>query len=147
LITDLDVALANLKDIRTRITKFEKQVNQGVKATNKKLRGVKGRKPRVVDPNAPPSGFAKPGPVSNELRKFLGIGNEELISRTAVTKAINQYCRDHELQLESDKRKILPDPPLKALLKIKDGDELTFFNMQTYMKGHFPNKEGVFPVV
>ena len=37
---------------------------------NKKM---KGRKPRVVDPNKPPSGFAKPGPISPELAKFCKI--------------------------------------------------------------------------
>ena len=50
---------------------------------------MKGRVKRVKDPNAPPSGFAKPGPVSDELRKFLSLGKDELIARTDVTKKIN----------------------------------------------------------
>jgi chromatin remodeling complex protein RSC6 len=141
LLKDLDTAVSLIKDLRGRVAKLEKQVHRDTKLANKKL---KGRKKRVVDPNAEPSGFAKPGPVSAELGKFLGLKGDELISRTNVTKRINAYCRDNKLQLESDKRKIVPDAPLKKLLKMNDGDELTFFNLQTYMKKHFPNKEGVF---
>ena len=108
---------------------------------NKKM---KGRVRRVVDPNKPPSGFAKPGPVSPELRKFLGLAKDELIARTEVTKRINAYCKEHKLQKEADKRTIHPDTTLKKLLNLKKGDELTFFNLQKYMKIHYPNKEGVF---
>ena len=143
LLKDLDSALSLIKDLRGRVAKLEKQVHRDTKAANKKL---KGRKKRVIDPNAEPSGFAKPGPVSAELGKFLGLKKDELISRTNVTKRINAYCRENKLQLESDKRKIVPDAPLKKLLKMQAGDELTFFNLQTYMKKHFPDKEGKFPV-
>ena len=99
---------------------------------------------RVVDPNKPPSGFAKPGPVSDELAKFLSLGKGELIARTEVTKRITKYCQERDLQKKEDKRTIHPDKPLKDLLRLKKGDELTFFNLQKYMKIHYPNKEGVF---
>ena len=77
---------------------------------NKKL---KGRAKRVVDPNKPPSGFAKPGPVSDELRSFLGLGKDELIARTEVTKKITEYCKEHNLQKAEDKRSIKTDAALK----------------------------------
>ena len=138
---DLDSAYTLIRDLRSRVAKMEKQINRDTKATNKKLRG---RKKRVVDPNAEPSGFAKPGPVSDELSKFLKLGKGELISRTAVTRRINTYCKDNNLQLESDKRQIVPNEPLRKLLKMNKDDKLTFFNLQTYMKVHFPDKGGVF---
>ena len=34
-------------------------------------------------------------------------------------------------------RKINPDKYLAKLLNLKKGDELTYFNLQKYMKGHF----------
>jgi chromatin remodeling complex protein RSC6 len=105
---------------------------------------MKGRSKRVVDPNKPPSGFAKPGPVSDELRTFLKLGADELIARTEVTKKITEYCKLHNLQKVEDKRTINCDAPLRKLLRLKKGDELTFFNLQKYMKIHYPNKEGVF---
>ena len=105
---------------------------------------MKGRAKRVVDPNKPPSGFAKPGPVSDELRSFLKLGPDELIARTEVTKKITEYCKKHNLQKAEDKRTINVDSALKKLLRLKKGDELTFFNLQKYMKVHYPNKDGVF---
>lgn len=142
LVSALDTTLATVRDLKSRLQKLEKQVHREHKAQLKKSRG---RKKRVVDPNAEPSGFAKPGPVSAELRKFLSLGSDETIARTSVTQRINAYCKANNLQDPSDKRKIIPDTPLRKLLKMSKSDELTFFNLQKYMKVHFPNKDGVFP--
>jgi chromatin remodeling complex protein RSC6 len=130
-----------IKSLVSRVNALEKRVGRDRKVMNKKMRG---RVRRVVDPNKPPSGFAKPGPISEDLRKFLGLGKEDLIARTEVTKRINAYCKEHKLQKEEDKRTIHPDATLRKLLKLSKGDELTFFNLQKYMKIHYPNKEGVF---
>ena len=53
--------------------------------------------------------------------------------------------KENNLQNLDDKRIILPDKPLQKLLRIKKTDQLTYFNLQKYMKVHFPNKEGVYP--
>ena len=107
---------------------------------------VKGRVKKGKDPNKPPSGFAKPGPVSKDLRTFLGLKEGDLISRTKVTQQFTAYCRDHNLQKDSDKRTINPDKTIKSLLRLdKNSPPLTFFNLQRYMKIHYPNKEGVIP--
>jgi len=137
-----DDLLKLARDFKARVNKLEKTVARDHRQLEKK---VKGKRRRVVNPDAPPSGFAKPGPVSDELRKFLNLGKDDLIARTEVTKAINAYCKEHKLQNEADKRKILPDTHLRKLLKMKKTDDLTFFNLQTYLKVHFPNKEGIFP--
>ena len=138
-----DDILQMARTFKSRLGKLEKTVAKEHKQLEKR---AKGKKRRVANPDAPPSGFAKPGPVSPELAKFLGLGNGELIARTEVTKAINAYCKEHNLQNEADKRKIHPDTHLKKLLKLKKNDELTFFNLQTFLKVHFPNKDGVYPV-
>jgi len=137
-----DEFLNMARSFKSQVQKLEKQVHRDHKQMVKKVRG---KRKRQTDPNAPPSGFAKPGPVSDELRKFLSLAAGELIARTEVTKAINTYCKKHDLQNQSDKRKIIPDAPMRKLLKLGKGDELTFFNLQTYLKVHFPNKEGVYP--
>lgn len=137
-----DSMLQMAREFKSRVSKLEKTVAKEHKQLEKRIRG---KKRRATNPNASPSGFAKPGPVSDELRKFLDLGATELIARTEVTKAINAYCKKHGLQNEADKRKILPDAPLRKLLKMKKSDDLTFFNLQTYLKVHFPNKEGVYP--
>ena len=132
-------ALSVIKSLSSKVNSLEKRVARDRRIMNKKM---KGRTKRVVDPNKPPSGFAKPGPVSTELRTFLGLGKDELIARTEVTKRINEYCKDKNLQKEEDKRTIHADASLRKLLRLKKGDELTFFNLQKYMKVHYPNKDG-----
>ena len=137
----LTAAMTTIKTLTSMVKSLEKRVARDQKVMNKKL---KGRAKRVVDPNKPPSGFAKPGPVSDELRSFLGLGKDELIARTEVTKKITEYCKEHNLQKAEDKRSIKTDAALKKLLRLQKGDELTFFNLQKYMKVHYPNKDGVF---
>jgi len=142
-ISELDTALNTIRTLKSRLQKLEKQVHRDHKALVKKANGKRARKPR--DPNAPKSGFAKPGPVSDEMRKFLGMKKDDLISRTDVTKRIHQYCKGKDLQDPADKRHIKADSPLRKLLKMSKDDDLTFFNLQKFMKVHFPNKEGVYP--
>jgi chromatin remodeling complex protein RSC6 len=134
-------AVEIIKGLSSKVNALEKRVARDRKVMNKKM---KGRAKRVVDPNKPPSGFAKPGPVSQELSKFLNLGKGDLIARTEVTKRITKYCQERDLQKKEDKRTINADKPLRDLLRLKKGDELTFFNLQKYMKVHYPNKEGQF---
>ena len=138
----LKAALTLIKELSSQVSRLEKRVTRDQKVMNKKM---KGKVKRVVDPNKPPSGFAKPGKVSDELRAFLSLGKDELIARTEVTKRINAYCKEHGLQGKEDKRILKADKTLKTLLRLGKNDELTFFNLQKYMKVHFPNKDGVFP--
>lgn len=134
-------AMTLIKGLVSHVSRLEKRVSRDRKVMNKKM---KGRVKRVVDPNRPPSGFAKPGPVSDELRAFLKLDKDELISRTQVTRRITEYCKEHNLQKEEDKRTIHPNAALKKLLRTKKDDTLTFFNLQKFMKVHYPNKDGVF---
>ena len=136
-----DTFLVMARSFKAKVKELEKNVQREHKSLEKK---TKGKRRRSSNPDGQPSGFAKPGPVSDELRKFLGLGKDELIARTEVTKAINKYCKEHNLQNEKDKRQIMADAPLRKLLKMKKSDDLTFFNLQTYLKVHFPNKDGVY---
>ena len=138
----LKTALTLVKDLTVKFNALEKRVNRDRKVMDKKM---KGRVKRVKDPNAPLSGFAKPGPVSDELRKFLGLSKDELISRTQVTRKFTEYCKAHDLQNGPDKRVIHPDKTVMKLLRLdKHSESLTFFNLQKYMKVHYPNKDGVY---
>ena len=143
IVTELDNALTTIRNLKIHVQKLEKQVHKDTKVLNKRANGKRARKPR--DPNAPKSGFAKDGPVSDEMRKFLGMKKDDLISRTDVTKRIHEYCKSKDLQNPADKRQIKPDASLRKLLRMNKDDDLTFFNLQKYMKVHFPNKEGVYP--
>ena len=140
---DIKQLVNTLKSLSTRYNTLQKRVVRDQRVMEKK---VKGRVKKEKDPNKPPSGFAKPGPVSKDLRSFLGLKEGDLISRTKVTQAFTAYCKEHNLQKDSDKRTINADKTVTKLLRLdKNSPPLTFFNLQRYMKIHYPNKEGVIP--
>jgi chromatin remodeling complex protein RSC6 len=87
--------------------------------------------------NRVPCGFAKPTLISDELATFLGkeIGIE--MARTAVTSEISTYIKANNLQDKANGRIINPDDKLTKLLNIKVGEELTYLNLQKFMKHHF----------
>jgi chromatin remodeling complex protein RSC6 len=115
-------------DFKTLEKVMSREMKLAAKASNKKRRSSGDRKP---------SGFVKPTVISDELAQFLGkeIGTE--MARTEVSKDINTYIRSHNLQDKTNGRIIHPDAKLTKLLKVAKGDELTYFNLQRYMKHHF----------
>ena len=115
-------------DYKTLEKAMAREMKAAAKASSKKRRNTGDRKP---------SGFVKPTAISNELAHFLGksIGTE--MARTEVSKEINSYIRSHNLQDKDNGRIIHPDAKLTKLLNVAKGDELTYFNLQRYMKHHF----------
>ena len=105
-----------------------KEIRTAQKASAKKRRKVGNRAP---------SGFVKPTLISKELSEFLGKSDGSEMARTEVTREINAYIRNNNLQDKENGRRINPDTKLKSLLKLKKGEELTYFNLQRYMSPHF----------
>ena len=135
LVEQLKVLQNSLKELTVYTSKLEKRVAKDQKVLQKRVNGKRKR----TNNSSSPSGFSKPGPVSDELRSFLKLGDGELVARTEVTKRINAYCKEHGLQGKEDKRILKPDKTLKTLLRLGKNDELTFFNLQKYMKVHISN--------
>jgi len=85
-----------------------------------------------------PSGFAKPNKISDELCDFIGVPHGTEKSRTDITRYINTYVKEHNLNKPTNRRIILPDDKLKAILNVKEGEEVTFFILQRLISHHFP---------
>ena len=85
-----------------------------------------------------PSGFAKPNKISNELCDFIGVPHGTEKSRTDITRYINTYVKEHNLNKPTNRRIILPDDKLKAILNVQEGEEVTFFILQRLISHHFP---------
>jgi len=84
-----------------------------------------------------PSGFVKPTSITDELATFLGKETGIEMARTEVSKQIHRYITDNQLKDKVNGRKINADSKLATLLKLGQDDELTYFNLQRYMKHHF----------
>jgi len=123
---------AQMSSLRTEFRGIERQVTRELKAAAK----VSQKRKRKAG-NRAPSGFVKPTLISNELAGFLGKPEGTEMARTEVTREINAYIREHKLQDKDNGRKIIADKKLTGLLKLKKGDELTYFNLQRYMSPHF----------
>lgn len=85
-----------------------------------------------------PSGFAKPNKISNELCDFIGVPYGTEKSRTDITRFINAYVKEHNLNKPDNRRFIIPDAKLKAILNVKDGEEINYFILQRLISHHFP---------
>lgn len=112
--------------------KFEKRMTREMKEARKNRR--KSRAPLAEGEERKPSIFEIPVPITDELSIFLGGGKGSTMSRSQVTKAVSKYIKDNKL---NEKHQIHPDPALRKLLGVKEGDELTIFNMQSYLQKHY----------
>lgn len=142
LIKDFNTHMDTAKSLSARMKVLQKEVN-------KTTRGKGTRKKPVVedDPDAPKrvSALQKPVSISDELCKFLGfeVGTEH--SRQKVTAGINAYIKENDLQDPTNRRYIrLEGSEAAAGLKklLRDPDQpVTFFNIQRYLKPHYPMSE------
>jgi len=130
-LTKLQSAQAVLASIRSEVNELKRQHARELRAANK------ANKRRKTSANRAPSGFVKPTLISNELAAFLGKPEGSVLARTEVTREVNAYIRNQKLQDKDNGRKINPDAKLLKLLKLKKGEELTYFNLQKYMAAHF----------
>ena len=133
--------LTTLTTFRQSITALQSQIRGLEKSVRKEMKGLrKEASKNRAKGNRKPSGFAKPSAVTAELCKFMGKEEGTEIARTEVTQHLIQYIKDNELQFAENKKIIVPDATLKSLLGVKDGDEVTYFNLQRLMNKHFVKK-------
>jgi chromatin remodeling complex protein RSC6 len=81
--------------------------------------------------------FLKLRPISDELSTFMGLPPKSQRSQTDVTKFISNYVKTHNCFDPNFKRRIIPDAKLAKLLRVKDSQEVTYLNLQSFLKVHF----------
>lgn len=133
-LSNLTTHISTLKKSLTSIHKeYSKERKQWQKLQSKKKSGGSGVKHQ--------SGIAKPGFISPALCNFIGVIEGTEMARTEVIKFVNKYIKEKELQDNNNKKVIVPDAKLQTLLQSKNSDEITYFNLQTYMKPHYANPQ------
>lgn len=141
--------LNSITELLDTLAKTSKALTLEMKSLTKdvnKLRisksGSKKQK-RVLNPDVPRKlgALEKPVPITDELSEFLGFEKGEMYSRQQVTQTINKFVKDNDLQNPENRRYILleSEAGLKLKTLLRDPDQpLTFFNIQRYLKVHYP---------
>ena len=151
-----DALLSNLTEqLKALSTEFTTRVRDAVKATQEAAKAAKkeardSKKKRKVDPatlnpeqraaweaRRANNAFLKEKPLSPELCQFMGLKAGEMRSQTDVTKFISEYVKSHSCFDPTFRRRILPNAALAKLLRVDDKTEVTYLNLQKFLKVHF----------
>ena len=144
LFNDLQAQLTTLADAGVQMPTLKKGLISLKKSMDKERKELLKAQPKKKSKSASsapraPSGFAKPAAISKELAKFIGEKPDALVARTTVTRFITTYVKEKNLQDPANKRVIVPDVSLKKLLAVTDKSEpVTYFNLQRFLKRHYP---------
>ncbi len=135
-------------DVTSRLRAVIHDAQEAVKALKREARDSKRR--RRVDPETlspeerkvweerrAKNAFLKLRPISDELAVFMGIPAKSKKSQTDVTRFLANYIKTHNCFDPNFKRRIVPDAKLAKLLRTTDADNVTYLNLQKFLKVHF----------
>ena len=143
------------EQLKSLSTEFTAKVREAVKATQEAAKQAKkeqrdSKKKRKINPadmtpeqkaaweaRRANNAFLVERPLSDELCAFMGITKGSKRSQTQVTKYVSEYVKSHNCFDPNFKRRILPNAALAKLLKVDDKTEVTYLNLQRFLKVHF----------
>jgi hypothetical protein len=129
---------ATLETISADVQALQKDLKSLRKMVRKVLGDIEDPTGEKKAARAQNNGFNKPQQVTEALHTFLQLPAGELISRSAVTKAVNAYVTEKALKQGQN---ITLDATLKALLVVPEGVQVTFLNIQKYLNQHYIKPE------
>ena len=151
-----DVLLTSVQDrlralsseVTTRVRELIREATDAAKAIKREARESKRRvrkDPATMTPEERATyearrannAFLKLRPISDELASFMGLPAKSERSQTDVTKFVATYVKSNNCFDPNMKRRIIPDAKLAKLLRAKDGQEVTYLNLQSFLKVHF----------
>ena len=151
-----EALLATLTEqLKALSTEFTAKVREAVKSTQEAAKAAKkeardSKKKRKISPEEMTpeqrkawearranNAFLVQRPLSPELCSFMGIGAGSKRSQTEVTKFVSEYVKSHNCFDPNFKRRIIPNAALSKLLRVDDKTEVTYLNLQKYLKVHF----------
>mgnify|MGYP000881972067 CR=1 FL=1 len=131
IIEKVNTLFVSFKEVQALLKVLSKEYDKQQKIIEK------AQKKRQNAKNSP-SGFAKPNKISDELCDFIGVPHGTEKSRTDITRFINTYVKEHNLNKPENKRFILPDDKLKKILNVGDKEDINYFILQKLISHHFP---------
>ena len=129
------VTLETLNAALEAIAKEQRALHKDIRKIRQYIEDPTGEKHEARTKN---NGFNKPLGVSEKLRAFLNLPADEKISRSQVTRKVNEYVEAKGLKAGQN---ISLDETLKDLLQVPEGVQVTFLNIQKYINPHYIKEE------
>jgi chromatin remodeling complex protein RSC6 len=124
-----DESVANIKTLQ----RLQKRVAKEVKEAGRRRR----RSKREGEDGAPrekrPTIFTTPVTLKDELCTFLGKSKGTQMTPADVTRAFSAYVDSHKLKDAEKGHTIHPDAAMRKVLGVKEGETLTYRNIQSYL--------------
>jgi chromatin remodeling complex protein RSC6 len=124
-----DEAVANIKTLQ----RLQKRVAKEVKEASKRRRRAKREGEDGTPKEKRPTIFTTPVTLKDELCGFLGKSKGSQMTPADVTRAFSAYVDSHKLKDAEKGHTIHPDAAMRKVLGVKEGETLTYRNIQSYL--------------
>jgi chromatin remodeling complex protein RSC6 len=133
-LNEVNAHINDMKELFSVLEKKAKKLSHSIDSLVKKEQktSLKPKKERK------PCGFAVSSKVTSEMCEFMGKNDGELISRIEITKYLNKYIKENNLENSENRQIIVPDEKLwKILGEEAQSKKITHFTIQKYLNKHF----------
>ena len=124
-----DQSVAAVKTLQ----KLQKRVAKEVKEAGRRRRRAKKEGEDGVVKEKRPTIFTTPVTLKDELCGFLGKSKGSQMTPADVTRAFSAYVDSHKLKDAEKGHTIHPDAAMRKVLGVKEGENLTYRNIQSYL--------------
>jgi chromatin remodeling complex protein RSC6 len=124
-----DQAVAAIKTLQ----RLQKRVAKDVKEAGRRRRRGKKETEDGVPKEKRPTIFTTPVTLKDQLCAFLGKAKGSQMTPADVTRAFSAYVDSKKLKDAEKGHTIHPDEPMRKVLGVKDGETLTYRNIQSYL--------------
>lgn len=124
-----DEAVAAIKTLQ----RLQKRVAKEVKEAGRRRKRSRREGEDGVPKEKRPTIFTTPVTLKDELCAFLGKAKGTQMTPAEVTKAFSSYVDAHKLKDAEAGHTIHPDVAMRKVLGVKEGEALTYRNIQSYL--------------
>ena len=123
-----DESIAAIKTLQ----RFQKRVAKDLKEAGRRRRRVKKEDDGTVKEKRPTI-FTTPVTIKDELCVFLNKPKGTQMTPADVTRAFSAYVESHKLKDAEKGHTIHPDAAMRKVLGVKEGENLSYRNVQSYL--------------
>ena len=119
-------AVKNLQKLQKQVAKEFKEAGRRRRRASKDATdgSVKEKRPTI---------FTTPVTLRDPLCAFLGLPNGSQKTPADVTRAFSAYVESHKLKDAEKGHTIHPDAAMRKVLGVKEGEQVTYRNIQSYL--------------